>query len=48
MRRTIDEMPSLNREDSLKVLDKKLGKFLEQKQELRKELENNLQLATQM
>ena len=42
MRRTIDEMPSLNREDSLKVLDKKLGKFLEQKQELRKELEKQL------
>ena len=42
MRRTIDEMPSMNREDSLKVLDKKLGKFLEQKQELRKELEKQL------
>ena len=33
MRRTIDEMPAMNREDSLKVLDKKLGKFLEQKQD---------------
>ena len=32
----------MNREDSLKVLDKKLGKFLEQKQELRKELEKQL------
>lgn len=46
MRRTIDEMPSLNREDSLKVLDKKLGKFLEQKQELRKELEANFDRQT--
>lgn len=46
MRRTIDEMPSMNREDSLKVLDKKLGKFLEQKQELRKELEANFDRQT--
>ncbi len=46
MRRTIDEMPSLNREDSLKVLDKKLEKFLEQKQELRKELEANFDRQT--
>ena len=46
MRRTIDEMPSLNRDDSLKVLDKKLGKFLEQKQELRKELEANFDRQT--
>ena len=46
MRRTIDEMPAMNREDSLKVLDKKLGKFLEQKQELRKELEANFDRQT--
>ena len=46
MRRTIDEMPSMNREDSLIVLDKKLGKFLEQKQELRKELEANFDRQT--
>ena len=46
MRRTIDEMPSLNREDSLKVLDKKLGKFLEQKQELRKGLEASFDRQT--
>ena len=41
MRRTIDEMPAMNREDSLKVLDKKLGK-----QELRKELEANFDRQT--
>lgn len=46
MRRTIDEMPAMNREDSLKVLDKKLEKFLEQKQELRKELEANFDRQT--
>ena len=46
MRRTFDEMPAMNREDSLKVLDKKLGKFLEQKQELRKELEANFDRQT--
>ena len=46
MRRTIDEMPAMNREDSLKVLDKNLGKFLEQKQELRKELEANFDRQT--
>ena len=42
MRRTITEVPEMNREDSLRVLDKKLGIFLEDKQKLRAELEGTV------
>lgn len=38
MRRTIDEMPAMNREDSLKVLDKKLGKFFRTKTRIKKRI----------
>lgn len=42
MRRTISEMPSLNREESLKVLDKKLDAFLNMKNEERKVVQGEL------
>ena len=40
MRRTIDEKPAMNREDSLKVLHKKYGKFLDMKKDAARVLEN--------
>ncbi len=39
MRRTITEVPEMNRENSLRVLDNKLGVFLDKKQVLKTELE---------
>jgi len=45
VRRTITEVPSLNREESLRVLDKKLEKFLKIKQEMRTELEQGFKPA---
>ncbi len=39
MRRTITELPAMNREESLKVVDRKLDKFLMNKHVLRRQLE---------
>ena len=43
LRINIDDMPRMNYEDSLKVLDKKLGKFLEMKQEAMQDLKEPLE-----
>lgn len=45
MRRTITEMPAMNREESLRVVDKKLEKFLQLKKDIKKELENDIDKA---
>ena len=41
-RKHITEMPSMNREESLRVVDKKLDVFLDQKQDYRRTLESKL------